>query len=298
MIEFHADDYAMFPGESRRILDCYHEGVLNGVSVLTNSPHLEECMEILVQEAPDMRLTVHINFYEGKALTPAKEIPLLVKNNGVFDISFGRLCIVSYMLPHIRNKYRAQLAKEIKAQILALRPWCRESFRLDGHGHYHMIPVVFDAMCDVIKEEHLNVTYVRVPREELSMYHIVRKELVDFRPINVLKVLILNLFIRRNKRRYPRFFNKLKKHLFAGVYFPMRYENALPLLKEGAKIIKERSEKDGVEWDYEMLFHPGDVREPKDLEEITIGKDKGFFISEDRKRDYDALHQLKDVVKS
>ena len=296
MIEFHADDYAMFPGESRRILDCYHEGVLNGVSVLTNSPYLEECMDTLVKEAPDMRLTVHINFYEGKAMTPAEEIPLLVKENGVFDISFGRLCIVSYMLPHKRNKYRAQLAEEIRAQILALKPWNKGSFRLDGHGHYHMIPVVFDAMCDVIKEEHLKVSYVRIPREELSMYRLVRKELVDFRPLNILKVLILNFFIRRNRRRYPSFFRRLKKHLFVGVYYPMRYENALPLLREGKKIIAERSQRDDEEWDYEMLCHPGDVCEEEDLKKITIDKDKEFLVSEDRKRDYEALHKLKAVL--
>ncbi len=294
MIEFHADDYAMFPGESRRILDCYHEGVLNGVSVLTNSPYLNECMEKLIKEAPDMRLTVHINFYEGKAISSANQIPLLVNKEGIFDISFGRLCIASYMLPHKRNKYRHQLAKEIRAQILALKPWCKDGFRLDGHGHYHMIPVVFDAMCDVIKEEHLKVTYVRVPCEELSMYRTHWKELVGFRPLNVLKVLILDFFAWRNKNRYPKFFSRLKKHLFVGVFFPMRYENALPLLKEGKKIVDERSERDGEEWDYEMLFHPGDIQEPEDLKKVTIDKDKGFFVSEDRRRDYEALHRLKD----
>ncbi len=295
MIEFHADDYAMFPGESRRILDCYHDGVLNGVSVLTNSAHLKECMEVLEKEAPDIRLTVHINFYEGKALTSPEQIPLLVNKDGVFNVSFGRLCIASYMPSRRRNKYRAQLAKEIKAQILALEPWCRGRYRLDGHGHYHMIPVVFDAMCDVIKEEHLNVSYIRIPCEALSMYRATRKELIGFKPVNVLKVLILNLFASRNKRRYPNLFKKLQKHLFAGVFFPMRYENALPLLREGKKIIEKRSETDGEEWDYEMLFHPGNVSESEDLQKITISKDKAFFVSEDRRRDYEALHKLKFV---
>lgn len=293
MIEFHADDYAMFPEESRRILDCYRDGVLNGVSVLTNSPYLNECMDTLITEAPGMRISVHINFYEGKAITASDQIPLLVNEDGIFDISFGRLCIVSYMPLRIRNRYREQLSKEIRAQIFALKPWCGDGFRLDGHGHYHMIPVVFDAMCDVIRQDHLKISYVRIPREEFSMYFSLRKELVDFRPLNVLKVLILNFFVWRNMHRYPKFFARLPKHLFAGVFFPMRYENALPILRKGTEIIDARAKHDGCEWDYEMLFHPGDIRDVKTLEKVTIAKDKVFFTSKDRKRDYEALCRLK-----
>lgn len=295
MIEFHADDYAMFPGESRRILDCYHNGVLNGVSVLTNGPYLKKCMETLMKEAPDMLLTVHINFYEGIAITPANEVPLLTDNTGRFNISFGKICLASYVMPWKRNEYRRQLAKEIEAQILALKPWCPNGFRLDGHGHYHMIPVVFDALCDVIKKNHLKVTYIRVPNEELSMYRASKKELVDFRPLNLLKVFILKVFARRNERKYPKLFARLQKHIFVGVYYPMRYENAVPLLREGKKLIKQRSERDGIEWNYEMLFHPGNITDPKDLESVTIGKDKSFFVSQDRVRDYEALHKLKSI---
>lgn len=75
----------------------------------------------------------------------------------------------------------------------------------------------------------------------------------------------------------------------------MRYENAVPLLREGKKLIKQRSERDGIEWNYEMLFHPGNITDSKDLESVTIGKDKSFFVSQDRVRDYEALHKLKSI---
>ena len=44
MIEYHADDYGMFKTQSKHIMDCYHEGALNGISIMPNSPYLDECM--------------------------------------------------------------------------------------------------------------------------------------------------------------------------------------------------------------------------------------------------------------
>ena len=44
MTEFHADDYGLFPAQSRRILECCTGGALNGTSLLPNSPWLEDCL--------------------------------------------------------------------------------------------------------------------------------------------------------------------------------------------------------------------------------------------------------------
>ena len=73
-IEFHADDYGLFPAQSCRILDCYHHGVLNGISIMPNSPCLEECMELVRPVRKDLQLTIHLNLVEGKALTPAAKL--------------------------------------------------------------------------------------------------------------------------------------------------------------------------------------------------------------------------------
>ena len=45
MIEYHADDYGLFPAQSRHIADCYYNGALNGISIMPNSPYLKECMD-------------------------------------------------------------------------------------------------------------------------------------------------------------------------------------------------------------------------------------------------------------
>ena len=49
MTEFHADDYGLFPKQSKRILRCITEGACNGISIMPNSPYLSECMEMLAR---------------------------------------------------------------------------------------------------------------------------------------------------------------------------------------------------------------------------------------------------------
>ena len=285
MIDYHADDYGLFPGQSRRILDCYYDGVLTGVSVLTNSPFLEECMTMLRQTAADLQLTVHLNYYEGKALSPHEQVNLITDENNVFHVSFASLVLASY-LPLRRRKYYPQVKAEIRCQVEALLPWLAgQKLRIDGHGHYHMIPIVFDALAELIEEENWNVEYIRLPYEDRAMYCRIRSELVGFQMINLVKVLIMNHFVRRNRRKYPEILSR-SDWGFSGLMYSgnMRYENTSPILRELCK------KKENVE----ILFHPGDVREPEDIEKITDANDKVFLTSEGRRREYEALHLLKE----
>ena len=81
MTEFHADDYGLFPAQARRILQCYEEGALNGVSIMPNSPCLEQCLEMLPEKG--LALTVHLNLMEGRSAAPGEELPHLVDGDGV-----------------------------------------------------------------------------------------------------------------------------------------------------------------------------------------------------------------------
>ncbi len=284
MIDFHADDYGLFPDQSRRILDCYHNGVLTGVSVLTNSPHLDECMTVLKETAGDLLLTVHLNYYEGKALSPHEQVDLITDANNVFRVSFTTLVLASY-IPYMRRKYYPQVRAEIRRQVAALLPWLEgQKLRIDGHGHYHMIPVVFDALVELIKEEHWDVEYIRFPYEDRAMYRKLKKELIGFRTINLVKVLLMNHFVRRNRRKYPNILTQ-PDWGFSGIMYSgnMRYENAMPILRE----LRQRKEY------LEILFHPGDVREKQDIERITDPNDRLFLTSEGRRLEYNALHRLK-----
>ena len=154
MTEFHADDYGLFPTQSGRILRCMREGALNGTSVMPNSPWLEQCLDMLPEEG--IALAVHLNLMEGRCLAPKEELPLLTDGEGIFRVSFLRLLLCP--LTGRRGEYRGQIKKELRAQIRALQPAFErfgQPLRLDGHAHWHMLPVVFDALMELIAEEEL-----------------------------------------------------------------------------------------------------------------------------------------------
>ena len=277
-IEYHADDYGLFPTQSHRILDCHRNGNLNGISVMPNSVYLRECMSDMYQFSEDVAVTVHLNLIEGKSLT---QVPLLTDADGNLNCSFGNLLLRSF-LPG-RNRYRQQLKQELLAQIRSVQKFFPEGtpVRLDGHAHYHMLPVVFDALMDVIREEHLQVSYIRIPREYMRIYVPCLHKLQDFSPINLIKVSILNLLSLRAERKHGSMLKHLDRKLFLGVFLSgrMYYENVIHLLPNALSL----AEKLGM--DLEILGHPGGVFEPEDIAEITSAEDKAFLTSQLRNRE-------------
>ena len=277
-IEYHADDYGLFPTQSHRILDCHRNGNLNGISVMPNSPHLSECMSDMYQFSDEVAVTVHLNIIEGQSLT---HVPLLTDEKGNLNCSFGALLLRS-CLPG-RDKYRQQLKQELLAQIRAVRNYFPEGtpVRLDGHAHYHMIPVVFDAMMDVIREEGLPVSYIRIPREHLGIYLPCLHKLRDFSTINLVKVLILNLLSLRAERKYADALKNVERRLFLGVFLSgrMYYENVIHFLSRAVELARRKG------MDLEILGHPGGVFEEEDIAQITSHEDKVFLTSPLRNRE-------------
>ena len=314
MTEFHADDYGLFPEQSKRILRCITEGACNGISIMPNSPYLSECMEMLArsgvstgaadsgqsdlipgqqvseQPAPGqseerrVRVTVHLNLVEGQALSAPDHVSLLTDGEGIFRIGFGKLFLRSY-LPG-RAKLRAQICEEFRAQIRRCLPYMpADDVRLDSHTHTHMAPVVFDAMMDAAAAENLQIANIRIPAEIPSVYRKHSKELTDQAFINRIKVFILNFCARRNLSKYKdtAFAPCLRNPaVFAGVMCSGRM-NPANISAIHADLEKEAASR-GTE--LELLFHPGAVYEPEDIAQITLEGDREFLT--DRRRDEEA----------
>lgn len=280
-IEYHADDFGLFPAQSRRILNCHSNGLLNGISIMPNSEYLSECMQLLYPVLDQMEVTVHLNIIEGRSLCSGKEIPLLANSDGIFHASFGSLLLHSF-LPS-RKAYRKQLKMELRSQILAVKQSLPQNapLRLDGHAHYHMLPVVFDALMDVIQEDKLQISYIRLPQEDIGLYLRHLNQLHDLSPINWVKVLILNILVARNRHKYHDYLSSLEQKLFLGVFLSGRMyrENVMPILPDALEKAKKRG------YDLEILAHPGGVSEPEDIAKITNPDDLSFLTSPFRDRE-------------
>ena len=336
-VEFHADDYGLFPEQSKRILHCIESGALNGVSIMPNSPYLQECMQMLAEASttrrtsasskdsgfsdgadvpesdtirsaaelsrphPPVSLTIHLNLVEGKALSPRHKVFSLTDADGIFRPSFGKLLVVS-CIPVLRGRFLRQIRTEFRYQIRRCKPYfddpafCQK-IRLDSHVHFHMIPVVFDAMIQAAKLEDLHPSYIRIPEEPVFLYlkHLPRLEHV--RPVNFLKVLILNLLALRARLRYGSTPLGAAPALFSGVMLSgyMSKKNVRAILPDFLTLCKKKNQ--GLE----MLFHPGAVCSEAELRQVTSADDKTFFTDTGRSEEAEALIALRNepfVVRS
>lgn len=290
MIEFHADDYGLFPQQSQRILDCAETGVLNGVSIMPNSPHLDVCMDMLNAVKKNIALTVHLNLVEGHCLSDPKDVSLLVDSKGNFNISFEKLLIKSFLPGKLQYKHQIKL--ELRKQIRRCLPYFSSSpLRLDCHVHYQGIPLVFDCIMEIIQEDHLNVSYVRVPSDHLRWYFSAG-HLAAFRPINLIKVMVLNFFDSFSRRKYREELSHMEQRDFFGVAYSgnMCHKHARLLLASYAK--GKKHAPNGAE----MLFHPGSVLEPDCISQLTSADDLHFLTSEGRAAEAEALMKLSAVT--
>lgn len=280
-IEYHADDYGLFMTQSQRILDCQKHGRLNGVSIMPNSDCLEAAMALLAPVRKDVEVSVHLNLLQGRSLSQPELEPGLADGDGILRGSFGRLLLRSF-LPG-REKLRGQLKMELRAQIRAVAAHLEEgeALRLDSHAHYHMVPVVFDALMDVIREDGLDVSYIRMPYEHVGLYLRHLGALHDFAPINLVKVLLLNNLVRRNQRKYRTYLETMDQKLFMGVFLSGRMyrENVEPLLADAIALAQRKN--CGIE----ILAHPGGVFEEKDVEKLTNREDVHFLTNQLRNKE-------------
>ena len=284
MTEFHADDYGLFPAQSRRILNCHNHGVLNGTSIIANGDELEACLALLPQTG--LRLSVHLNLLQGHCLAPKEDVSLLVDEQGVFRISFFRLLVCSFSFK--KDSYKQQIKAEYRAQIYRLLPLLHamhQTVRLDGHAHWHLVPVAFDALMELIQEENLDVQYIRIPAEPIQLYlrHFFR--ILPFPPINIVKSLLLRLLARRDCRVWRKELAGMERKLFLGVLLSGCFDrHRLRVLLSDAEAMASQ-EGCGLE----ILAHPGGVYEPDDQARITNSSDLRFFTSPARQTEAESF---------
>lgn len=282
-IFFHADDYGISLSESRLILECCTNGKLNSLSVLPNSNTLNDSIKELEKFKDKVKICIHLNVVEGHCCANPDDIKLLVDSNGNFKLSFEKMLLLSF------TKHRHELGKqlyiELEAQINKLLteiPFLK-SIRLDSHQHFHMIPIVFNTLLKIIKNNNLEVEYIRMSMEPISPFLKNPKFYVNYKPINWIKNLLLNAFGLISMK-------KLKNHNIAtSVFFGLvltgnmdkKYVNELlPYFIEIAN--KKHS-------NLEVLFHPGALQNEHEFLDINKKGFVAFYTSENRNAEKEAL---------
>lgn len=299
--DIHADDYALTVNTSGDMLSCMEKGQLDSISIVPNMACFGECMEMLYRAVPGLpflpKMSVHLDFVEGHSLAGAGQVPLLVKDGGLMGLSWGGVFLLSY-LPWKRRTAKEQLKKEIKTQIEAVQaavrhaadiadkhkiPRMQKGIRIDSHQHAHMIPVVWEALVEVIIEEHYEVEYIRNSKEMMGEFVSETSLWKTYRPINFVKNRLLS-FYSHKADRYA------KKHDMEQMYLwglimsgRMDYDRIVRLYPK----ITARAEKDNRI--LEILFHPGLMLPGEVSEEISEEASRDFYLRQDRHVEMEAV---------
>ncbi len=307
--DVHADDYALTTHTSEDILDCMKKGQLDSISVLPNMSCFQTCMELLYAAVPTLpflpKLSVHLDLVEGRSLAGASAVPLLVKDGGgLMGHSWGGVFLLSY-LPWKRRAAKQQLKREIRAQIAAAQtaigraediakehhiPHAQRGLRIDSHQHVHMIPVVWEALTEVIAEDGYTVEYIRNAKEMLGAFLSEVSLWRTYRPINFIKNRLLSIYSHRADR-YAKAHGLEQMYLW-GLVMSGRMDHAR--IARLYPKIAAKAERDGRV--LEILFHPGQTTPEEVSEEIGREAAKDFYLKRDRHTELEAVGRMKELT--
>lgn len=285
-IIFHADDFGANREISEHILECYRKGALNSLSVLPNSPCLKECMELLETYRKDIAISLHLNLAEGRCLAEPEQVSALVDERGMFSVSFFKVLLLSFTGK--RKELKRQIQIEMKAQIREMLPYVEE-LRLDSHQHYHMIPLVLKSILDAIEElkqegeQVPEIAFIRIPAESLAPFFKHPKLWSTYRPINLIKNVVLNT-LRLMDRRLLAAYQK-RTAVFWGILMSgrMDLERVSVLRADFEKIAKRKR------LPLEILCHPGGVEKPDELMDGENHNCAAFYMDKGRKIEKEML---------
>lgn len=289
-IDFHADDYALSEHSDNDILALCLKGKLDGISIMVNMRRAPEAVKRLrdAKFPHPVRASIHLNFMEGYPCAKKEEVKDLVDDKGLFHVSWRQLVLWSCN-PVKRNHIRKQLAMEINAQIekaILLGIADPKHLRLDSHQHPHMIPIVFDALIDVIKQHNYGVDYIRNSEDPIRFYGKHPSLYRTLRPVNLVKCMILNHYSRHvkhvlQKMRIPATY--LCGVCFSGHMDTTRIRVMIPdFLKAGDRHHRP----------VEFLFHPGTMLKDEQTEEFTKLGFNDFHFNEGRRIEYRTVEEV------
>lgn len=289
-LDIHADDYGLSKNSDKDIISLCKEGKLNSISIIPNLEIFKESVDLFSTEKNSfpnsVKVSVHLNFMEGKCCCEKSSVRDLVDEDGFFTVTWGRLFIWNF-IPFKRQIIKNQLKKEIEAQISRCieNGICDENaIRIDSHQHPHMIPLVFDAIIEVIKEKNYKIEYIRNTLDPIHFY-IFNGGLKGLSVANIIKCCLLNFFSIHSKKIIKKL--KLPVSYLCGVFFSgrmdKRIETAIPTFLK-------KSEKNN--YITELLFHPGTMLENELTDEFKKKGFNEFHLSENRKIEYEEISSL------
>ncbi|OIQ18393.1 MAG: hypothetical protein BM556_09025 [Bacteriovorax sp. MedPE-SWde] len=225
----NADDFGVCAEVNQAIILANSRGVLSSATILTNGDHYDEAINIAKQRVGKLGIGVHLNLTDGKSLS--EEVPIC-SSEKILNLNFGKLLFLQFS-PKIRNSIEAEYRKQIeKLMASGVLP-----DHVDSHNHSHSIPLIFNIAAKLCKE--YGIPGIRLPRELFD-----RK---PAEPLNIVKVLIVNIFSVFNRFSVKRYGLKTTNSLIGISHTGNMCLNAI---KHGMNLLR------GDNISVEIITHP------------------------------------------
>lgn len=192
----NADDFGYSPDVNAAVLRAHRRGTLTSASLMVSERAWKEAVDS-AQRTPTLGVGLHVVATLDHAVLSPDILTRIVNRDGRLDGNFLRVGL-RYTLSRTAQR---QLRRELEAQFARFAetglPWSH----LDGHQHFHLAPVVWDALLELC--DAYGVHRLRIPHEELRAHFrscgaaAGRGQGPD---LNTAALFVFRLLARRNRR--------------------------------------------------------------------------------------------------
>jgi chitin disaccharide deacetylase len=153
-----ADDFGLAVPVNEAVEEGHVRGILSAASLMVTGDAAQDAVA-RARRLPRLAVGLHLVLVDGQPCLPPANIPALVGPDGRFGEDVVRAGIRIFFSAAARRQAEA----EIRAQLDAFRATGLALDHVDAHHHFHMHPVIRDALLGLARE--YGIRAIRVPRE-------------------------------------------------------------------------------------------------------------------------------------
>ncbi|HJQ84076.1 MAG TPA: ChbG/HpnK family deacetylase, partial [Candidatus Binatia bacterium] len=158
------DDFGAATEVNAGIVRAHRDGILGSTSLMVTGDACAEAVR-LARECPRLAVGLHLVLVQGRPAAPAAAIPSLVAPGG----DFRRAPVASglrFAWTALFRAGRAQLEREIEAQLDAFAATGLRLAHVDGHLNMHLHPMVLPIL--IALAPRYGIRAMRLSRESLA----------------------------------------------------------------------------------------------------------------------------------
>jgi hopanoid biosynthesis associated protein HpnK len=157
------DDFGAAPEVNAGIVRAHREGILTSTSLMVTGDAAAEAVT-LARATPRLAVGLHLVLAQGRPAAPRTEIPHLVRADGAFrDAPIPTA--LGYAWRSLRGAGRAELRREIAAQLDAFVATGLRLAHVDGHLNIHLHPMIVPILLELAPR--YGIRAMRLSREDL-----------------------------------------------------------------------------------------------------------------------------------